>query len=176
MEGIIKNLKIKNEVRSRKSWRALKIEEARLEKLDLKDLWKKYWLKVRVIEARFPDENNRTLAESEFIRKIKAHTTFEIHPGFWVGPWQVDAYLPEINALVEIDGSIHESEGKMYCDSIKFKKLAKLFGNWPISFSNQIVYSNFKYVLNTLERLPRLDYREKELQIKRLLLTTLESD
>lgn len=176
MENVISDLKLKNEVRGRKSWRALKIEEQRLERYELEDLWARYRLKTRSLESRFPHENNRTLAENEFCRKVRLHTDLEIYPGLWVGPWQVDAYLPEINALVEIDGGSHNSEGKMYKGDQKFRQLANLHGNWPLRFQNHVVYSNFVWIKSILDGLPRLNNREKELQIKRLLLTTLESD
>ncbi len=169
------NEKMKTEGRRKRRWRQPSIDEKKLASTELKDLWGDYQKRVRVLEARFPNDNNRTLAEREFARKLKLYTGLRFYPGFWLGSFQVDVFIPSLNALIEINGGIHNTEGKMFSDGVKFRKLCKLYGAWPIEFENRQVYNEFKRVLELLERLPRLTPIEEELQLKRMLLVTIES-
>jgi len=75
----------------------------------------------------------KTKAELEFREKLRAETRMKILESFWIGPFCVDFFFPQIvsqrffgsrevrtqGLIVEVDGGIHSSEPKMKKDQYR---------------------------------------------------------
>lgn len=149
---------MKNKVSMNASFR-MSPEQA--EKLSITQLKGHFFLQQIQLRRAFQKKQARTIEELEFERKFKTFINIPILNSLFIGPHQVDFYLPSLGTYIEIDGGIHYKERVMKMDEYKMKSLG-LLGLRPLHFMNFKVMAHFKQVIFSINMLPRLSKKEQK--------------
>lgn len=67
-----------------------------------------------------------------------------------IGPYVVDFYCSKLKLAIELDGSSHFDDKKVYKYDQKRQKYIESFGVKFLRFTNQNVYENMEFVLNEI--------------------------
>jgi len=109
--------------------------------------------------------------------KIAFRILTEIFPDFevvsqaWIGPHCSDIYIPEINLIIEVNGSIHFGEPKMRKDVVRDFNLMNKLGLIVMEIENQDVTLLHRMITGLRALKKQSPYKRKQM-LRKIYITT----
>lgn len=147
----------------------------KLLKTNLEALKMNYTYVVNQHRANVQSELIVTSTERAFQKIFRSKFRYKTYQTFQIGPFNVDMFCPKINAYIEIDGGIHNSEGKMKKDYSRLNQLTSKLNLHELRFTNEQVLSAPEYVLGIISGVPVLSDYQANLVFKRVMLSTIRT-
>lgn len=88
-------------------------------------LEKAYFYLSRKLNSEQPRRVTRTWYERYMFTELST-VSAKVYPSFWIMNFNLDIFLPELGAVVELDGSIHNNEVKALKDNYRDDRLLEL--------------------------------------------------
>jgi very-short-patch-repair endonuclease len=161
------------EHRLKGGWHVPHVTDQAIDRLNLKELWVSYKKIISLRCERFDWECVRTHEEMEFLEKYKLHFKWKIYPGLFIGPHQVDFFIPQLNTTIEIGGGIYFDQRKVRLEAQKLEAISRELGFAQAFFWNKDVSYNFSKVIRTLSGLTAVDSSMARINLKRALWSTI---
>ena len=123
------------------------------------------------LRSRQPLAEQQTHKEHKFLRNLRRHTKLRLLPAFWIGRSCFDIFIPAVRGggqnkmrgmVIEIDGPVHQIEGKMKKDEMRGEML-KQFGIAHVGIDNATLDGELpRTLIAELKTFKRLDYRARQ--------------
>lgn len=153
--------------------------------IPFKDLQAIYLSTIKRIGAENRQITIRTHSELVIHSYIAKTTRLTILPGFWIGKSCFDFFVPSIGGdlvngkrsmrglAIEIDGLVHQYEGKMKKDEHKITMLGKL-GIGLLNIENCDIHSPaIAKLISSIQTMPRLSFRSRQSVLRKVYAHTL---
>ncbi len=97
--------------------------------------------------------NNPTLAERQLWQELKGKQLegFKFRRQHGIGRYIVDFFCPKLRLIIEIDGSIHQTEHAVAYDSLREKELEQA-GFLILRYSNEDVFQRMDTVIGSIRQ------------------------
>jgi hypothetical protein len=148
----------------------------------LKQTYTKVCKKIESENDRYK-ESKQTLAEKTFIHFLRKKTKLKFYENTWIGRRNVDIFIPSIKGkkrdfqfkgiVFEIDGGIHNSEGKIRKDTSLQNQLTKLNILMKTLLNNEQNKASFVSDFHELLKHPRMTTRERKRLWRNIYIFTI---